>query len=59
MADLISLRSAFRATKDCAARQMGLRAIKDALALGDRNAARVAELAAKAASLLPYAEAAR
>ena len=59
MTNLTALRSAFRATKDCAARQMGLRAIKDALALADRNPERVAELTAKAVHLLPYAEAAR
>jgi len=57
---LSSLSAAFRAVKAHSAhKQMGLRALKDAKALGDRNPARVEELLAKAALYLPYAEAAR
>lgn len=57
---LASLSAAFRAVKaDSAHRQIGRRALKDAAALGDRNPARVEELLTRAASALPYAEAAR
>ncbi len=57
---LVSLTSAYRAVKIASShREMGRRALKDAKALGDRNPGRVAELLAKAAMLLPYAEAAR
>ena len=45
--------------KDSAYRQIGLRAIRNAIALGDRNPTRVAELIAIARFQLPYAEAAR
>lgn len=57
---ITSLAAAFRAVKaDSAFRQLGLRALKDAKALGDRNPARVAELLERAAFYLPRAEAAR
>ena len=57
---LASLTAAYRAVKAHSPhRDMGKRALKDAKALGDRNPARVAELLAKAAALLPYAEVAR
>lgn len=56
---LASLATAYRAVKAHSAhRDMGKRALRDAKALGDRNPERVAELLAKAAMLLPYAEAA-
>ena len=56
---LTQLRSRFAGLRTSAYKQIGLRAIKDALALGDRNPERVAELTAKAVYHLPYAEAAR
>ena len=56
---LHTLRARFAGLKESAYKQIGLRAIRDALALGDRNSARVAELVERAKYLLPYAEAAR
>lgn len=56
---LKALRSAFRRCKVGAHRDIGLRAIKDALALEGRNPAREAELLARAEYHLPHAEAAR
>jgi hypothetical protein len=57
---LSALSVAFRAIKAHSAhRELGLRALKDAKALGDRNPARVEELLARASYHLPYAEAAR
>lgn len=56
---LLSLRRRFAGLRDSAYKQMGLRAIRDALALEGRNEARIAELAAKAEFYLPRAEAAR
>ncbi len=59
MPSLIALRASFRRLPVSAAKQIGERAIKDALALADRNPARVAELTAIAVFQLPYAKVAR
>lgn len=56
---ILSIRRAYRGLPETAAKQMGLRKLRDALALGDRNPARVAELIGWARYHLPYAEAAR
>jgi hypothetical protein len=57
--NLTTLRRRYITLPTSAHKQIGLRAIRDALALADRAPERVAELAAKAAFHLPYAEAAR
>lgn len=57
-ASLLALRRAYAGLRVSAHKQIGLRAIRDALALADRNPERVAELWAKARFHLPYAEAA-
>lgn len=56
---LTQLRSRFAGLPTSASKQIGLRAIKEALALQGRNPERIVELAGKAAFHLPYAEAAR
>lgn len=53
---LLSLRRRFAGLGASAHKDMALRALRDALALADRNPARVAELAARVAYHLPYAE---
>lgn len=57
--EILTLRSRFAGLRDSAHKQLGLRAIKDALALEGRNPERIAELVAKATYYLPYAEAGR
>jgi hypothetical protein len=52
---LNSLRRQFAGLVSSAHRQMGLRRVRDALALGERNPARVAELTAQAVYHLAYA----
>lgn len=56
---LNTLRSRFSRLPTSAHKQMGLRALRDAAALEKSNPAYAAELLAKAAYHLPYAEAAR
>lgn len=56
---LLSLRGRFAGLRDGSHKQIGLRSIRDALALLGRNDAAAAELAARASFHLPYAEAAR
>jgi len=56
---LLSLRSRFAGLPSSSYKTMGLRRIRDALALADRNPARVAELVGEARLYLPHAEAAR
>jgi len=53
---LLSLRRRFAGLCPSGHKDAGLRAIRDALALADRNPDRVAELTAKAVFSLPYAE---
>ena len=54
-ASLLSLRRQFAGLCDSSHKEIGLQAIRDALALVERNPDRVTELAAKAAFHLPYA----
>jgi len=56
---LLSLRSKYAGLPVTAHKQIGLRAIRNALALDDRNMPRVNELVAIAAFHLPHAQAAR
>ena len=56
---LLSLRRRFAGLPETGHKQMGLRSITTALQLLERNPAAAADLAAKAAFHLPYAEAAR
>lgn len=56
---LTQLRSRFAGLPTSASKQIGLRAIKEAIALQGRNPERVEELRWKAVYHLPYAEAAR
>ncbi len=53
---LLTLRRRFAGLYPSGYKDSGLRAIRDALALADRNPERVAELTAKAVFALPYAE---
>lgn len=53
---LFKLRRAYAGLPDSAAKQIGLRAIRDALALADRNPVRTAELVVRAEFELPYAQ---
>lgn len=59
MLSLTQIRSRFGKLPETSYKQMGLRRVRDALALEDRNPARVAELHAQAAHYLAYAEAAQ
>lgn len=56
---LRALRAEFRALRDSAYRQMGLRYVKDALALKGRNSDRITALAAAARNHLQHARAVR
>jgi hypothetical protein len=57
MLTLTQIRSRFARLPETAYKQMGLRRVRDALALADRNAERVQELHAQAAHYLACAEA--
>lgn len=57
MSDFHKLRAAFARHVDNPARQMGLRRIRDAIALGGNNPQRVADLYAQACFLLPQSAA--
>jgi len=59
MPSLTQIRSRFGRLPTTAYKQMGLRRVRDALALADRNPARVAELHGQAAHYLACAEAVR
>ncbi|HNQ98358.1 MAG TPA: hypothetical protein PKN52_00080 [Trueperaceae bacterium] len=53
---LAYLRRSLRACTDCAERQLGLRYVREAQALGGRNPEREAELMGQLPRLLAYAE---
>ena len=53
---LYQFRREFSDCVDCAQKQMGLRYIRNALNLGTRNEARVAELVGRLPMLLAYAQ---
>lgn len=57
MLTLTQIRARFGRLPETSYKQMGLRRVRDALALADRNPDRVAELHAQAAHYLQYAEA--
>ena len=56
---LLSLRRRFAGLPLSSYKELGLRRVRDALALEGRNPERVAELVAQARAYLPYAEARR
>lgn len=57
MTDLTTLRSKFSGLRQSAWKEMGLRALRDATRLADRNPTEVHALTAKARFYLQYAEA--